>query len=202
MEHHAAKPHSGGGGAGREPEQHLVQRYETDAYLADEAARALAAGLQAEEAAVSIATQTRSDAIEQPPGDLTARRRVLIVDDNEDSGGLLGEMLGWIGHEVRVATDGPRALEVVETFTPEVAILDIGLPVMDGYALAAALRDRLGPSVRLLAVTGYGREQDRRRVMQSGFDSHFVKPVPLQTVLAAIAVALAPGPGEARSRHE
>lgn len=115
-------------------------------------------------------------------------RRILVVDDNEDAGQLLAEMLRSVGHEVVVAIDGPCALEAVKTFTPDVAILDIGLPVMDGYELAGALRARLGPSARLLAVTGYGQEQDKQRAMQSGFESHFVKPVALQKVLAALEI--------------
>jgi len=133
-----------------------------------------------------------------PPGDGEHRirnrvqvtaRRILVVDDNEDAGSLLGEMLRSVGHEVVVALDGPRALEAVKHFIPEVAILDIGLPVMDGYELAAALRDRFGPALQLMAVTGYGREQDRTRALDSGFHCHFVKPMSLQKVLAAIEVA-------------
>jgi DNA-binding response OmpR family regulator len=74
----------------------------------------------------------------------------------------------------------------VARFTPELAILDIGLPVMDGYELAANLRARLGSAVRLMAVTGYGQDQDRTRAQQAGFDAHFVKPVALGKLLAAI----------------
>jgi CheY-like chemotaxis protein len=88
-----------------------------------------------------------------------------------------------------VTIDGPRALEAVKHFVPEVGILDIGLPVMDGYELAAALRSRFGPALRLMAVTGYGREQDRARALQCGFECHFVKPMSIQKVLAAIEVA-------------
>ncbi|HUS33096.1 MAG TPA: ATP-binding protein [Kofleriaceae bacterium] len=116
-------------------------------------------------------------------------RKILVVDDNEDAGSLLGEMLSSLGHEVVVALDGPRALEVLERFTPEIGILDIGLPVMDGYELASALRTRLGGGLRLMAVTGYGQEQDKQRTQQAGFEAHFVKPVGLGKVLAAIEVA-------------
>ena len=115
-------------------------------------------------------------------------RRILVVDDNEDAGSLMGEMLRSIGHEVIVAFDGPRALEAVKRFNPEVAILDIGLPVMDGYELAAALRQQFGGAVRLMALTGYGQEQDRVRTRDAGFENHFVKPVPLGKVVAAIEV--------------
>jgi PAS domain S-box-containing protein len=115
-------------------------------------------------------------------------RKILVVDDNEDAGALLGEMLESLGHEVVVALDGPRALEAIERFTPEIGILDIGLPVMDGYELAAALRQRFGSAIRLMAVTGYGQEQDRLRTQEAGFEVHFVKPVGLGKVLAAIEV--------------
>jgi PAS domain S-box-containing protein len=115
-------------------------------------------------------------------------RKILVVDDNEDAGQLLGEMLRSVGHDVVVALDGPRALEAVKTFCPDVAILDIGLPVMDGYELASMLRGQLGNDVRMLAVTGYGQEQDKQRALRAGFEQHFVKPVSLQKVLAAIEV--------------
>ncbi len=115
------------------------------------------------------------------------RRRILVVDDNEDAGALMGEMLRSMGHDVVVAFDGPRALEAVKRFDPEVAILDIGLPVMDGYELGAALRQQFG-AVRLMALTGYGQEQDRVRTRDAGFENHFVKPVPLGKVVAAIEV--------------
>jgi PAS domain S-box-containing protein len=119
------------------------------------------------------------------------KRRILVVDDNEDASGLLAEMLRSLGHEVVTAIDGPRALEVVNTFAPEIAILDIGLPVMDGYELAAALRQLMNTRVRLIAVSGYGQEQDKRRAIDAGFECHFVKPVSLQHVLAAIDVGSA-----------
>ncbi len=115
-------------------------------------------------------------------------RRVLVVDDNQDAASLLGDMLESVGHEVLVAFDGPHAIEGLKHFQPEVAILDIGLPVMDGYELAQLLRDRLGAEVRLMAVTGYGQEQDRMRAEVAGFDAHFVKPVGLGKLLAAIEV--------------
>jgi CheY-like chemotaxis protein len=117
---------------------------------------------------------------------------VLVVDDNEDAGLLLAEMLRTMGHEVRVAVDGPRALDAMKHFTPHVAILDLGLPVMDGYELASELRKRLGSSVRLMALTGYGQERDRERSRNAGFDAHLVKPIGLSKILAAIEVATQP----------
>ncbi|MGE0868315.1 MAG: GAF domain-containing protein [Kofleriaceae bacterium] len=115
------------------------------------------------------------------------KRRVLIVDDNEDAAMLLAEMLEAVGHEVAVAHDGPRTLDVLRRFHPEVALLDIGLPVMDGYELAAKLQEQLGAEApRLIAMSGYGQEHDRVRSIESGFEQHFVKPVSLDKLLLAI----------------
>ena len=106
-------------------------------------------------------------------------RRVLVVDDNVDAAELISEMLRVSGHDVVYAHDGPSALRVVETFKPDVALLDIGLPVMDGYELARRLRAMLG-TVRLVALTGYGQQADRNRAFEAGFDFHMVKPVDLR----------------------
>ena len=92
-------------------------------------------------------------------------------------------VLGAKGYQTRVAYDGPTALRVAETFSPDVAFLDIGLPVMDGYELACRLRGMPGlTSIRLIAVTGYGQESDRQKSRQAGFDHHLVKPVDLTDV--------------------
>jgi signal transduction histidine kinase/CheY-like chemotaxis protein len=113
--------------------------------------------------------------------------RLLVVDDNPDAADLLAEALTDLGHHVEVAHDGPRALEICETFHPEVGILDIGLPVMDGYELARQMRLRESrPSglrpMRLIALTGYGQETDRQASREAGFDVHLVKPVDLVTL--------------------
>lgn len=113
--------------------------------------------------------------------------RVLIVDDNEDATELLAETLNSAGYETMVAFDGPEALRVVATTPPDVALIDIGLPVMDGYELAAHLREaRPASALRLIALTGYGQERDRERSRAVGFDLHLVKPVDLDTLLHAI----------------
>ncbi|MES2259935.1 MAG: ATP-binding protein [Pseudomonadota bacterium] len=106
---------------------------------------------------------------------------ILIVDDNEDAARMLGELLSARGHRVELALDGPAALRLTETFMPDIALLDIGLPGMDGYELASLLRQRAGPrELRLLAVTGYGQQSDRKRIIEHGFDQHLVKPVDLE----------------------
>jgi CheY-like chemotaxis protein len=104
--------------------------------------------------------------------------RVLVVDDNADAADLLAELLREAGHQVAVAYSPVTALEIVESFHPQVAILDLGLPVMDGYELAARLRKgRQAPGCRMIALTGYGQSQDRERSSASGFAHHMVKPV-------------------------
>jgi PAS domain S-box-containing protein len=110
------------------------------------------------------------------------RRRVLVVDDNVDAAMLLGEVLESLGHQVRLAHDGPQALATLASFTPDLAILDLGLPVMDGYELAARMRERLGRGCRLVALTGYGQERDRAATRAAGFDEHIVKPIDFDQV--------------------
>jgi CheY-like chemotaxis protein len=122
-----------------------------------------------------------------------AGRRVLLVDDNADVTKLLGEALVMAGHEVRTVADGPSALLLVETFVPDIAFLDIGLPEMDGYELADRLRriPRLEQTL-LVAMTGYAQESDRRRALASGFGEHLPKPFHFQRVLECVERLSAP----------
>jgi signal transduction histidine kinase len=114
-------------------------------------------------------------------------KAVLVVDDNPDAADLLADSLRALGHDVRVAADGPSALELVRSFRPDVALLDLGLPVMDGFELARRLKeDPSLHSVALIAVTGYGQEIDRRRSRAAGFDAHLVKPVDVDALNALI----------------
>ena len=113
--------------------------------------------------------------------------RVLLVDDNTDAAELFAEYLSSVGYDVRTAHDGPSALEVAAVFRPTVAVLDIGLPVMDGYELATRLRERFGDETpRLIAMTGYGQQEDRENSRRAGFERHLVKPVDAHALLAAI----------------
>jgi CheY-like chemotaxis protein len=105
--------------------------------------------------------------------------RALIVDDNRDAATMLAEAMRSFGYDVQVASDGPAALAVAPAFKPHVVLLDLGLPVMDGYEVADRLR-RAGVSGLPIAVTGYGQEADRARSRASGFVAHFVKPVDLE----------------------
>jgi CheY-like chemotaxis protein len=103
--------------------------------------------------------------------------RVLVVDDCPDTRQSLCVLLDLWGHEVRAAADGPAALAEASAFGPEVVLLDIGLPGLDGYEVARRLRRQPGTARALLvAVTGYGQEQDVARARQAGFDHHLVKP--------------------------
>lgn len=116
-----------------------------------------------------------------------AGRRILVVDDNPDAADVLGEMFRLVGHDVAVAYDGPSALRTARDFEFDVAILDIGLPVMDGYELARRLREDAGTrDVCFIAVTGYGTEEDRARTRDSGFSAHLTKPVEPQRLLELI----------------
>jgi PAS domain S-box-containing protein len=117
-------------------------------------------------------------------------RRILVVDDNIDALEVVGDALKSLGNEVRTAIDGPSALLLAKDFLPTVAILDIGLPVMDGYELAARLREELGEQTpRLIALTGYGQPNDRERSASAGFRSHLVKPIDLQMLIDTVAEA-------------
>jgi signal transduction histidine kinase len=105
--------------------------------------------------------------------------RVLIVDDNLDAAEMLAESLRVLGHSTRLALDGPSALAAAREFHPHVALLDLGLPVMDGFEVAEQLKES-APDIELVAITGYGQDADRRRTERAGFVEHLVKPVDLQ----------------------
>lgn len=114
--------------------------------------------------------------------------RILVVDDNADAGETLADMLTEFGHTTRVARDGFEALGVAEQFAPEFALLDIGLPAMDGYELAAQLKRRLGPRTpQLIALTGYGQPSDQARAQAAGFSAHLTKPVRPETLVEMLA---------------
>ncbi len=105
-------------------------------------------------------------------------RRILLVEDNQDAREMMRQYLEMAGHTVFEADDGTVALQAARALRPDVAIIDIGLPGLDGYAVARELRTMPeGKSLRLVAVTGYGMPDDRRRAREAGFDAHVVKPV-------------------------
>jgi signal transduction histidine kinase/CheY-like chemotaxis protein len=123
-----------------------------------------------------------------PPPSAVASRRILLVDDNLDALQTLQTLLELDGHRVQPATGAEEALAGFEAAAPDVAILDIGLPGMDGYELARRLRALPGGAdCRLIALTGYGHELDRARALQAGFDEHLTKPVEIAALEAMIA---------------
>jgi len=123
-----------------------------------------------------------------PRRERTAARRILVVDDNIDSASSLAAMLRLLGHEVRTAHDGVAALEIAESCSPEVVLLDIGLPRINGLEVARRLRGALHlEDALLVAMTGYGQDSDRRRSQEAGFDAHLVKPIDLDQLQAMLA---------------
>ena len=106
-----------------------------------------------------------------------ARLQILVVDDNIDAARGLEQLLALWGHQVTLAHDGPGALAAAAALSPQLVLLDIGLPGMDGYAVAARLRAAGHDRAALVAVTGYGQDDDLRRSNAAGFDRHLVKPI-------------------------
>jgi CheY-like chemotaxis protein len=124
-----------------------------------------------------------------PIGESMPSRRILIVEDNTDARESLQLLLQLAGHEVETASDGPSGLRKLEAFRPDVALIDLGLPGIDGYDLVRRVRGLpQTKATRFIALTGYGQAQDRRRALEAGFDVHLTKPVDpdrLQRLLAA-----------------
>lgn len=131
----------------------------------------------------------RAVAVESPPATRDPRaRRVLLIDDDRDNADAFATYLRMHGHSATIAHSGEEALAVVEGVRPDVVLLDIGLPGIDGYETCRQLRLR-GTSARIAAVTGWGQSDDRRRTTEAGFDQHLVKPVNPDAVLAFVAAA-------------
>jgi signal transduction histidine kinase/ActR/RegA family two-component response regulator len=115
-------------------------------------------------------------------------RRVLVVDDNEDAAASLATLLAMIGNETRIAHDGAAALTIADDYRPDVVMLDIGLPHMDGYEVCRALRARPdGRNIFIVALTGWGQQHDRARSRDAGFDAHLVKPADYETLMAVLS---------------
>src|SRR5690606_21409464 len=115
-------------------------------------------------------------------------RRILVVDDNLDAAETLAMLLEMAGHEVRVAHLGRAALSLAQAFRPDTALLDIGLPDMSGYDVAQSLRrEPWAAHILLIALTGWGQDDDRRRALEAGFDHHLIKPVDTDRLAELIA---------------
>ena len=138
------------------------------------------------------AAATPNAAPERPRAPATAdvRRKVLVVDDNTDAAETLALLVQALGHEALVEHDPRAALERIEAEHPEIALVDVGLPGMDGYELARSVRERAGGTpMTLVAVTGYGQPQDREKALRAGFDEHLVKPADIGRLQQLLATA-------------
>ena len=141
---------------------------------------------------VCVPVSAHQSALRQPADDpaptSTERRRVLIADDNRDAAESLALFLELSGHEVRIAHLGRTALSLAQTFRPNVGLLDIGMPDLSGYEVARALRlEPWATNLQLIALTGWGQDDDRRRALEAGFDHHLTKPVDPDQLSSLIA---------------
>ena len=124
---------------------------------------------------------TNSDAAPAPTTTARAAKRILVVDDNVDAAESAGEILRLLGNEVSIVHDGLAAVSAVDDWQPDVVLLDIGLPGIDGYEVAKRVRQSdHGKGVMLVALTGWGQDQDKQRTSDFGFDQHWVKPVGIE----------------------
>jgi signal transduction histidine kinase/ActR/RegA family two-component response regulator len=142
-------------------------------------------------------------ALRAPPGGPSARatpsksapQRILVIDDNVDSGEMLGEALSLKGHEAKVLHDPLQAVACAASFRPDIVFIDLNMPVLDGFGVAAELRRHFTEGrPALVALTGYGLDSDRKRTAAAGFDGHLVKPVELQKLLAQVELLRADAP--------
>jgi CheY-like chemotaxis protein len=118
----------------------------------------------------------------------SALRRILVVDDNVDAADSLGELLEMLGNEVRTAHDGEAGVAVAEQFRPDVMLMDIGMPKLNGYEAARRIRQHAwGQGILLVALTGWGQEDERKKSADAGFDHHLVKPVRLDDLTQLIS---------------
>jgi CheY-like chemotaxis protein len=142
------------------------------------------------------AAGTRAPGDDEDHGARDSRRaRILVADDNRDAASSLATLLTLDGHDVRVAHDGAQAIAEAESFRPQIALLDIGMPKHNGYDVARAIRiTPWGRSMVLVAVTGWGQSDDKRRAKEAGFDHHFTKPLDLDVLGVFVSDALARPP--------
>jgi PAS domain S-box-containing protein len=132
--------------------------------------------------------RTKQPSVSQKPTSLP-QRRVLVVDDNEDSAASMGMLLNFLGTDVQVAHDGPTALAIIESYRPDVVLLDIGMPGMDGFEVARQVRQRVDfNNIMLIALTGWGQTEDRNRTRAAGFDHHLVKPADITALQSLLTV--------------
>ncbi len=126
-----------------------------------------------------------------PPPRVTkgTRQRILLIEDHADARRALTRLLQLWGHTVEIAEDGQRGVDLAISTRPHVALVDIGLPGLDGYSVARQIRGTLGNEVRLIALTGYGQPDDHARTRAAGFDLHLVKPIDAEQLSEILATA-------------
>jgi len=116
------------------------------------------------------------------------RRRILVADDNRDSADSLATMLSMMGHETSAAYDGSEAIQKAASYRPDVIVLDVGMPILDGYEAARHIRSQpWSNGVVLVALTGWGQEEDRARARRAGFDFHLTKPANPEALVRLLA---------------
>lgn len=153
-----------------------------------------------------LAAESRTTQGQEPstlsfrPEDEAPALRILVVDDNKDSAESLGMLLRLAGQDVRIAHDGPAALDAARTYRPDLVLQDIGMPGMSGYEVARHLREHPATKkVVLVAITGYGQEEDRLRSRKAGFDEHLVKPVDFEALRSLLTSLQAQAAGIAQN---
>ena len=117
------------------------------------------------------------------------RASILVVDDNRDAAETLAQLLKLLGHDVQIALDGFQAIEIARRQRPNYVLLDLGLPGLDGYQVASTLRHELAGPLVIIAITGYGREEDRRRAEAAGFDHYFLKPIEHNALMSLLSAS-------------
>ncbi len=115
------------------------------------------------------------------------RTRILLVEDSDDNREMMRILLEGAGHEIHEAGDGVSGVELAVELEPDIVLIDIGLPGIDGYQVARQIRAKLGDRSRLIALSGYGQPKDRQRAFDAGFDQHLLKPVDPERLLAILA---------------
>ena len=149
---------------------------------------------QIEEAEVVIRDLRASEAAHSDGPRQGGRHRILVVDDNRDSADSLAMLLKVMGHEVSTAYGGEEAVEAGAAFVPDVVLLDIAMPTLNGYETCLLIREQpWGKAAFLIALTGWGQAGDRLRSEQTGFDAHMVKPADAALLLKTLAARPAPG---------
>jgi CheY-like chemotaxis protein len=137
----------------------------------------------------ALASADRAEIADPGPAPTSGRRlRVLVVEDNQDAAESFQWLLELGGHTVEVAADGIQALRAIEVFRPDVAFVDLGLPGIDGFGVAERVRSRGGEPPLLVALSGYGREEDKQRAVEAGFDHHLTKPIEHERVQALLGL--------------